>query len=196
MELKDWVGNGRTMVCLGAHIYSNHQREKHDYYATSPQAITKLLEKENFVNVWECACGEGHLAKVLESNNILGKASDLIDRGYGIGGLDFLEAKEKWNGDIITNPPYKFAKDFILKALDLVSDNSKIAMFLRVQFMESKGRYELFTSLPPKIVYVFSSRVNCALNGEFGKYSQNAVPYAWYIWEKGFKGNTILKWIL
>lgn len=192
---KDWKGNGKTMVCLGVHNYSKHDREVQDYYATDPLAIVKLMEVEKLNNVWECACGEGHLAKVLEEKKLLGKATDLINRGYGNGEVDFLFWTEKWDGDIITNPPYRFAKEFIYKALSLIPNGKKVAMFLRVQFVESKGRYKLFNENPPKTIYVFSGKIGCAMNGNFRQHSQTAVPYAWYVWEKGFKGDTTIKWI-
>jgi len=111
--------------------------------------------------------------------------------------IDFLATEEKFDGDIITNPPYKYAQDFILKALDVVPTGNKVAMFLKVLFLEGKKKYkELFKDYPPKVIYISSGRINCARNGDFDKYkNNNAVAYAWYIWEKGFKGNPIIKWI-
>ena len=194
--MKDWTGNSHTMSCLGAHNWSTHEREKHDYYATDPKAIIELLKVEEFKNVWECACGEGHLAKVLAEKGLLGRASDLIDRGYGENRGDFLLEDDVWNGDIITNPPYKYALQFITTSLKLVNDGAKVAMFLRVQFLESRGRYKLFTTTPPKTIYVFSGRVGCAINGQFGIHSNSAVPFAWYVWVKGYKDDPRIKWIL
>lgn len=112
---------------------------------------------------------------------------------------DFLSPNnQSWHGDIITNPPYKFAVDFVEKALQIAPGKHKVAMFLKVQFLEGKGRKQLFTQHPPKVVYVSSSRIQCAKNGEFDKMKEgggSAVAYAWYVWEKGYKGNTIIKWI-
>lgn len=71
-------------------------------------------------------------------------------------------------------------------------------MFLKVQFLEGKARRELFRSHPPKVVYVSSSRLLCAPNGDFEHATKNggsAVAYAWFVWEKGFKGDTVVKWI-
>ena len=65
-------------------------------------------------------------------------------------------------------------------------------MFLKLQFLEGKERKKLFLSQPPKTVYVSSSRIECGMNGEFKKTS--AVAYCWYIWEKGYKGATEIKW--
>lgn len=71
-------------------------------------------------------------------------------------------------------------------------------MFLKLSFLEGKARKELFRVFPPKVVYVFSSRILCAKNAEFEQMLRgggSAVAYAWYIWEKGYKGDTIVKWI-
>lgn len=155
-----------------------------------------LLEVENFSEVvYEPACGEGHMAKVLEDHGHIVIASDLIDRGYGTGGVDFLSYEGIMDFDIITNPPYKFAKEFVYKALESITEGHKVAMFLKLQFLEGKERKKLFMKYPPKTVYVSSSRLSCAKNGDFKTYSDSAVAYAWYVWEKGYSGDTIIKWI-
>ena len=68
-------------------------------------------------------------------------------------------------------------------------------MFLRLLFLESQSRRKLFEKQPPKTVYVFSKRVNCAKNGDFVTYDSSAVAYAWFVWEKGYTGETVVKWI-
>lgn len=194
---KDWVGNSRSAhATLGARNYAQNERETNDYYATEPKALELLLDLETFSHdVWEPACGEGHLSEVLVNRGYNVYSSDLIDRGYGIGGVDFLKHDKPFDGDIITNPPYKFAKEFVEKAIDVVADGHKVAMFLKLQFLEGKARRKMFENSPPKIVYVSSSRLRCAMNGDFEKYAKsNAVTYAWFIWEKGYKGETIVRW--
>jgi hypothetical protein len=64
-------------------------------------------------------------------------------------------------------------------------------MFLKVQFLEGKARRKLYETLPPKTVYISSSRLQCGRNGVF---TDSMVAYAWYVWEKGYKGNTTIKW--
>ena len=68
-------------------------------------------------------------------------------------------------------------------------------MFLKLTFLEGQARRKLFEENPPKIVYVFSKRVKCAKNGNFENISSSAVAYAWYEFEKGYKGDSIIKWI-
>ena len=194
---RDWIGNSRSAhATLGARNYAQNERETHDYYATEPKALELLLDLEEFsTNVWECACGEGHLSKVLENKGYNVYSSDLIDRGYGNGGVDFLKCTTPFDGDIITNPPYKYAKEFVEKAIETVTDGHKVAMFLKLQFLESKARRKLFEKYPPRKIYVSSSRLRCAMNGEFEKYAKsNAVTYAWFIWEKGNNKEPIVRW--
>lgn len=194
---KDWTGNKKsTFVTLGASNHSEGEREVHDYYATDPIAAEFLLKLEpDLYNIWECAAGEGHLAKVFAEAGKLGAASDLIERGYCQGGYDFLSQEWEWNGDIVTNPPYKYAGEFVKKALDSVPVGRKVCMFLKIQFLEGQKRGKFFKEHPPKIVYVTSSRLNCAKNGDFETYDKaSAAAYIWVIWEKGYTGDTILKW--
>ena len=146
--------------------------------------------------MWEPACGEKHLAKVFEAHGYEVRSSDIVDR-CGNEVFDFLDmTNTDWDGDIITNPPYKFATEFVYKALSIIPEGRKVAMFLKLQFLEGKERWELFRIAPPRTVYVASSRLNCAMNGDFKKYNYNsAVAYAWFVWEKGFRGDPIIKWI-
>lgn len=199
---KDWVGNAKSIfVCNGASNHTDEERAEFDFYATEPKAIDKLYATGELdcKNIWECACGEGHLSKRLEELGFKVKSTDLIDRGYGQGEIDFFECTEIFDGDILTNPPYKKALEFVLKALDLITEGHKVFMFLKLTFLEGKTRYkELFSKKPPKLIYVFSQRVQCAKNGNFEKYSQGvgtAVAYAWYVWEKEYNGETMIKWI-
>jgi len=193
---KDWIGDRHsTMVTLGASNHAQHERAHRDYYATEPKAAIRLLEVETFdKNIWECACGEKHLAKVFEEAGYKVRCSDIENR-CGNEVLDFLQCKEKWNGDIITNPPYKYATEFVEKSLELLNDGNKVAMFLRIQFLEGKRRRKLYDINPPKCIYVSSTRLKCAMNGDFESMTGSAACYAWFVWEKGYKGDTVVKWI-
>ena len=143
------IGNGSTFRCLGASNHVEHERALNDFYASSPLAGELLLEVEpDLDNIWENACGQGHLAKVFDKAGKLGKATDLVDRGYGIGGVDFLSVTEKWeNGDIVTNPPYSDAELFVRHSLDLVDEGRKVCMFLKLTFLEGISKENSFFDL-------------------------------------------------
>lgn len=196
--MKDWTGNGNSIYStLGASSHSWTERQREDYYATEPKAMELLLAEEKFApHVWECACGEGHLSRVLEAHGYDVRSTDFIYRGYGeTETIDFLKAEGSFDGDIITNPPYKFALEFVKKALRMVGTGRKVAMFLKLTFLEGKGRKQFFLENPPKTVYVSSSRLICAVNGNFKMITSSAVAYAWFVWEKGFVGEPVIRWI-
>lgn len=188
------LNHPRTVGCLGVSADISYERDSLDYYATDPIAAEWLIQLENLNNnVWECACGEGNLAKVFEQNGFNVKATDLIDRGYGQGGIDFLFYSEPYNGDIVTNSPYQLAQPFIEHALALIPTGNKVCMFLKVQFLEGKSRRNLFETCPPRRVWISSSRIQCSKqNATLANGSM--VAYAWYVWEKGYKGTTELRW--
>lgn len=199
MSNTDWTGNSRSAhAILGARNYAHEDRQVDDYYATEPKAALLLMEVERFSPmIWECACGEGHLSEEFRKAGYQVYSSDLVNRGYG-NEQDFLQsvAPPLPGFDIVTNPPYKYAMEFVDHAMEIIDPGRKVAMFLKLQFLEGKQRKELFRKWPPKVVYVSSSRLHCAMNGDFVRYRDaNAVAYAWYVWEKGYQGDTVIKWI-
>lgn len=202
MTSKDWTGNSKAVYsCLGASNHSAEEREQHDYYATPPIATEWLCDLEVFSNnILEPCCGEGHISKVLEGHGYNVESMDLIDRGFGKGGIDFLAYNEVVDKDIITNPPYNMAQEFVEHAMELITDGHKVAMFLKLSFLETKDRKKMFAKYPPKRIWVSSSRLGCAKNGEFKKdkngklKADSAVCYCWFVWEKGFVGYPEIRW--
>lgn len=117
-----------------------------------------------------------------------------MDRGYGEV-ADFLAIDNtEWDGDIVTNPPYKYALEFVEKALAIIPEGRKVAFFLKLTFLEGKGRKHLFLTQPPIRVWVSCSRLLCAMNGKFDKIGGSATAYAWFVWQKGYKGPTEVRW--
>jgi len=195
---RDWTANSRsTYATLGASNHTDKEREVRDFYATPPIAVKKLLQHETFTHcVWECACGRGDISKVLREYGYTVIDSDIVNRIDNIV-FNFLECLPINDCDIITNPPFKYAQEFVEKALKLLPDGGKCAFLLRLQFLEGIKRRKLFDENPPKTVYVFSKRIQCCINGEFEKYKGvgSAIAYAWFVWQKGYKGDTVVKWI-
>lgn len=184
----------KVYVTIGASNHAKEERQQDDYYATDPIAIRLLLEKETFTNnILEPACGQGHLSEALKSAGYNVTSTDLFDRGYGTK-KDFF-TYTNWDADIITNPPYKIALPFLKHCLHIIHTGNKVALFLRLLFLEGKERGLFFKQNPPKIVYVSSSRIKCAKNGDFKNYNTSAVAFAWFVWEKGYNGFTTVKWI-
>ena len=204
---KDWIGNARsTFSTIGASNHVSHNRAEHDYYATNGNSLRLLLNRlfnDNIhlnQHIWECAVGGGHLAEVLLEYGYDVLCSDIVHHGYNTLIHDFIKdevVSNCLNITILTNPPYKYASEFVEKALSIVNVGQYVIMFLKVLFLEGISRYSLFNYSPPKYVYVHSKRQTCAANGDFDKLnkSSGAIAYAWFVWEKGYLGEPIIRWL-
>lgn len=196
--IKDWTGNTQAvMATLNSSSHSKSDRETNDYYATPPSAVEQLLLREVFnINILEPACWQGHISETCKKFWYETTSSDLIDRWYWEQ-KDFLsDIYSQWNWDIITNPPFAMALDFIKKSLSIIWEKQKIAFLLRIQFLEGVERNIFFRKFPPKKVYVFSRNIRCAKNGDFKNATGNASTYCWFIWEKWFIWSPTIDWII
>ena len=187
---------------MGASNHSDVDRQLQDYYASHPSTIDDLILrlKGLHCNVLEPAAGEGHLALSLESfgHNVI--EADILKRSTRTIVHNFLEddpsklnLPEKF--DIVTNPPYKYAIQFVKKSLEILPQDRYLAMLLKLTFLEGDGRLKLFKKDPPKNVHVYSRRIACAMNGDFSTMGSSSVAYCWFIWQKGFQGETSIGWI-
>lgn len=199
--MKDWSGSPTSIFAThGASNHSETDRAEHDYYATDPDAVEALLRVERFHHhIYEPACGGCHISNVLIAHGHDVVSTDIVNRGdeHQTGVQDFLtySPAEKNTRDIITNPPYKYAMEFAEHALDISAAGVKVAMFLKLTFLEGGKRERLFDNYPPKKVYVFRNRVDCWKNGIRPDKPSKAVCYAWFVWEKGFIGAPEIAWL-
>lgn len=170
-------------------------RQPYDFYPTPVYVTEALLKRETFEgDVWECASGSGKMSKVIEKYNECFSSDFRVDDVYGQGGWDFLTQLDKETDNIITNPPYKHATQFVLRAKQIA--NKKIAMILKLTFLESMGRYKkIFTDkeFPLKSVYVFSGRIQFSPDG--AQAGSPTLSHAWYVWDKNYEGKPTLSWI-
>lgn len=183
----------------GLHRKKGEERQSEDYYATHPAAIPPLMDVLGWQNggkfIWEPACGEGHLSQMLKLYGHQVISTDLIDRGYGVGGVDFLQptAYDNLGFDaVITNPPYSWSLEFVKRSLEVAP---VACHFLNIRFLESSTRRKFFNQCPPRYVCVFSERIPSSKNGLFPRGESSAVCYAWFIWERGFTGRPEIIWL-
>lgn len=184
---------------------SNTTREENDFYATDPNTVLLFLNEflqDNKIEgeVLEPACGQGHISETLKENipNINITSTDLIDRGYGEGNINFLTHNyNKTFNTVITNPPFSLAKEFIEKSLE-VSDKYVI-MLCKIQLLEGVKRKDMFLNTPLKYVYVHTSRQATWKEGKptdsRGRKWATTMCLAWFVWDKEYKGNPTIKWI-
>lgn len=210
---KDWKGNSASVRSrLG--IQKDHTtkgREQDDFYATDPVALERLLDGcsdwllDIFTDakdtaVWECACGNGNLADKLLHRRFNVWATDLKDRGYGMSGVDFLQTTrtpEDGINVIITNPPYSLANEFILHALDILPEGGVYVALMNITYLAGQKRYNaIYSKGSLRDIYIFSKRIECWRNNDRETYGNKAmVDFAWYVFQKGFKGQPTLYWL-
>jgi len=189
-------------VLPGGGLAIAHQRvepaDSLDYFPTPPWATRALIEHVfdhlgrrghcGWQVCWEPACGEGHMAEPLAEYFREVVASDIKDYGYGEHVVDFLTCEQlarKYDADwIITNPPFADkTEQFVLKALQLAGTG--VAMFTRLQWLETTGRYErIFSKHPPSLIAFFAERVPIHKD-RYLPDGDTLTAYIWLVWVKG-----------
>jgi hypothetical protein len=165
-----------------------------DFFPTPRWATFALIENEAFRgDIWECACGDGAMSRVLAETDQPVRSTDLYDRRYGTPGVNFLTAQSRAD-NIITNPPFNCAEGFVVSGLRQAK--YKLALLLRLAFLEGGNRGNtIFTNSPPSRVWVFSERITFYPSGVKPKGS-GTTAYAWFVWDKQAPaGLTELKWL-
>lgn len=178
-----------------ASVFAPIDREKDDFYATPHSAIAQLLAVEPFTTeVWQPACGDGAISKVLESQGHIVYSTDLVDRGYGLGGVNFFTETSLFSGDVVTNPPFKLGTEFVRHALGVTQ--GKVAMLLKIGFLEGPTKADLHAKLSR--VWVIRRRVTFLKNGKTFSRSNGKGgihTYAWFIWDHETTGPTKIGWL-
>jgi DUF3102 family protein len=137
-----------------------------------------------FQKAWEPACGEGHMAEVLKEYFPDVFVSDKYPYDYPARECDFITDGKDIGADwVITNPPFRPSTDFVLKALSVAHHG--VAMFVRLTWLESAGRFErIFTPHPPTLISIFSERVPLH-KGRWESDGVTMTAYVWLVWIKG-----------
>lgn len=164
-----------------------------DFFPTPAWATHALIDNEKFDgDIWECACGDGSMSRVLELTGQQVRSSDLHKRGFGEAGVDFLSASQATD-NIVTNPPYNSAEGFVRAGTKLAK--RKFALLLRLAFLEGANRANtIFSQTPPSRVWVFSERITFYPAGAEVKGS-GTTAYAWFVWDQDSAPATELRWL-
>lgn len=173
----------------GQHAYSERQN---DCYETPPCAVEALLQVEGEWmprGVLEPACGPGSICRVLQAHGYHVFAFDLHDYGYAKPDVDFLQTTVEYPA-IVTNPPYQLAEKFVRHAVKLAP---YVAMLLRLAFLESVRRTDILENSGLARVHVFRNRLPMMHRKDWdGPRSSSAMPFAWFVWERGHQGPATL----
>jgi len=164
-------------------------REKYDHYNTPAYTIRSLLNNHEIkYPVLEPCAGNLAIVHNLKYDEVF--TNDINQDSPTATNLDYLQFNEIWYNrykTIITNPPFNIALDIIKKALIDVVNGGEVIMLLRLNFLGSKKRHDFWQQHPPKIIYVLSKRPKFINN------KSDSIEYAWFVWEKGYRGKTEIK---
>lgn len=175
-------------------------RAPYEFYPTPPEATRALLSVESFDGpIWEPACGLGHVSKVLEAAGHTVVSTDLVERGFGQGGVDFLRETVSRAPHIVTNPPYGrgLGDAFVRKALALTAETGgTVAMLLNLASLCHPNRHDLWVQNPPAVIYGLDELV-CWPEGrpELARSSTATHRYCWVVWKPRHDGWPVFRWL-
>jgi hypothetical protein len=184
---------------------SGYSRTHNDFYPTPPWVTATLLHHVKLRGpVWEPCCGNGAIARVIESHGAQVHATDLIDHGFGQHGVDFFACREFPAGcqAMVTNPPYgdggvmsrgtkasKAMLGFVRHALELTERaHGQLALLVRFQWIAGKRASDLIASAPLDAVIALTRRITWFDMGE--KTNQGQHHHAWLFWDCARDANT------
>jgi hypothetical protein len=161
------------------------------HYETPPCAVRALLKVETLpFRIWEPACGRGSIARELIAAGHDVLATDLVDYGYGISRRDFLFERQCDADAIVTNAPFKLGHEFVRHALSLCDRVYNLARFA---FYESERRCDILDNAGLRRVYVFRNRLPMMhRDGWVGRKSNSGMAFAWFCWDRSYRGATEL----
>jgi hypothetical protein len=165
-----------------------------DEYDTPPPALWALLKAENLrpkgTRILEPAAGLGNLVVPLRTAGFEVIAGDISDRGCpDCSVIDFFDLVEMPAGcDILlTNPPYYCVNKFVRHALAL--QPRLLVLLLRLAFMEARRRTDILEDAGLARIHVFDRRLPMMHRaGWVGKKANSGMAFAWFAWERGFRG--------
>lgn len=176
-----------------AHLW---ERDIHDWYVEPFECSSALFAVETFRGaIWDPACGIGRIVIEARHAGLKAIGTDIVKRSeLCVATTDFLAATARAKfSNIVTNPPFSIAEEFVQHALSIVRPGGKVAMLLPLVWMAgfSTKRHWLPTS-PLRRVYPISPRPSMppgAVIQAGQKPGNGTKDFAWFVWQSGYTGN-------
>ena len=172
---RDTIPQAEPLARRAIHV-SGNEREGRDFYATPAWVTEALLKHVMFRGpIWEPCCGDGAMSSVLADKGYDVVSTDLVDRGFGTAGVDFLACRAVPGGccSIVTNPPYGDTGSqkgqsrspmamlgFLRHAMALTdSVQGQLALLVRLQWIAGKRAADTLSAGPFSAVIVLTHRI-------------------------------------
>jgi hypothetical protein len=177
---------------------SGYEREGRDFYATPAWVTAALLQHVTFRSpIWEPCCGDGAMSSVLSAHGHPVVSTDIVDRGFGTPGVDFLACRSvpAGCGAIVTNPPYgdtgshrgqakssTAMLDFLRHAITLTASvQGQLALLVRLQWIAGRRAAEIMSAAPFAATIVLTKRIRWFDMGERTNTAQH--HHAWVVFD-------------
>lgn len=185
------MGLGKAMAGGG----KSEDRQTGDFYPSPSDVTEALLRVHSFDRVWEPACGDGAMVRVLRKNGCYVVPSDLVIRSDYDGSVDkdgslsetpmemdftYQSVRPQTVSAIITNPPFSLAQTFIETAMGLAVQ--RVAFVLKSSYWHAKSRHELFKRHTPSHIHPLLWRP------DFMELGRPTMEVMWCVWTRGHAG--------
>jgi hypothetical protein len=168
-------------------------RPENDFYPTPPPMTMALLKVESFKGpIWECACGDGSMSKVLESFGHTVISTDIEPREYGTP-LDFFFGASLLALNIVTNPLFYLLNSWIERCAMFQPD--KFALLAKLAALETQERSHILERTKLTRNWIFRARQTIWREGEALTDNGGMIAFCWLVWEKGYQGKPEIGWI-
>lgn len=172
------------------------ERDPNDWYVEPEWCSARLFVMEQFVGtIWDPACGMGRILAGARAAGLPAIGTDLIDRGCGAGGVDFLKLDEH-PPNIVSNPPFSLAEKFVIRALNLTQ--RKVAMLLPANWVQGDTRSRWLETTPLARVLFITPRPSMppgTVVAAGGTPGNGTTDYAWFIWSRGHRYAPTIGWL-
>ena len=163
-----------------SHSRVREERLGNDEYET-PAEVTALLRKIVPFDgpILDPCCGSGRILKCFSDLECVG--ADLREIP-GVPRWDYLEHEERWDGDVVTNPPYHdgMAENFVVHAL--YHSMGKVAMLLQSGFLFGRERTNSLRTCPPAVIISVPWRIRFHIGGTDQLIRSQAYNHVWAVW--------------
>lgn len=174
------------------------QREENDWYTENKWVSERLFDRVQFIgSIHDPCCGSGRIVRAARAAGYIASGTDLVARGYGGGGVDFL-ADETPRQSIVCNPPFEKLEEFARHACKVITHRA--AMISPVPSLNAAGKW--LQDLPLHSVWLLTPRpsmppghVVLDLERQGREPSGGKKDFCWLIFERGFEGAPSIRWL-
>ena len=166
-------------------------RRKTDAYYTPDRcaaACVGVLSRhvvDRSAPIVEPSCGDGSFLRALAGAGYTDVTGYDLQTGY-----DYLQhdGVRPAGRHVVGNPPYRHAEAFVRRALSDVEHGGIVAYLLRLGFLESRRRLDLWERFPAREIVVFAERPSFTGDGR-----TDGCAYGFFIWRKGWSGGATIR---